>query len=92
MQVPNPIPFSMTDGYNLFNGIGQTLELTCGECKSPLSLGLGHCDDDVTMRRGLVEGEVGDMCLCCTKCAVPVDLVDRSKGSPKFLDLLRTNT
>ena len=70
----------------------QTLELTSGECKSPLSLGLGHCDDDVTMRRGLVEGKVGDMCLCCTKCAVPVDLVDRSKGSPKFLDLLRTNT
>ena len=33
-----------------------------------------------------------DLCLFCTKCAVPIDLVDRSEGSPKFLDLLRTNT
>jgi hypothetical protein len=81
----------MTNGYNLFDCLSQILKLACGECKSPLSLGglVGHCDNDATMGRGVEEGEVGDMCLCCTKCAVPIDLVDRSEGSPKFLDLLR---
>jgi hypothetical protein len=79
----------MTNGYDLFNCIGQILEITCGECKSPLSLGglsHWHCGNNAAMGRGVGEGGVGDMCLCCTKCAVPVDLVERSEGSPKFLD------
>jgi hypothetical protein len=40
------------------------------------------------MRSGIVEGEVDDMCLCCTKCAVPVGLVGRFEGPTKFLCLL----
>ena len=50
MLVPNAIPISMTDGYDLFNGLGQTLELTCAECKSPLSP--GHGDKDAERRCG----------------------------------------
>ena len=47
MLVPNPIPISMTDGYNLFNDVSQILELGCFECKSPRSL--GHGDEDAEL-------------------------------------------
>ena len=86
MLVPNPIPISMTDGYNLFNDVGQILELGCFECKSPRSL--GHGDEDAELWR--VKWTI---CVCVAQiCAVPVDLVDRSEGSTKSFDLFRTNT
>jgi hypothetical protein len=37
------------------------------------------------IRSGVVECEVDDMCLCCTKCAVPVGLVGWLEGPTKFL-------
>ena len=85
MLVPDPISISMTDGYNLFNNVGQILQLGCFECKSPCSLGHGDKDAELWRVKRMI-------CVCVAQiCAVPVDLVGRSERLTKYFVLFCTN-